>query len=118
VFKVIVSPRAWDDFFEIFDYISRDNRDAAERFCDALLNHVDLLGTFPHIGVVSAQRPNVRSVLHTPVRIYYRIDDSASALRSSISGIPPARTRRSNPQAPVTYYRSSNDEPEPNSLSL
>jgi hypothetical protein len=46
------------------------------RFCDALLNHVDLLGTFPHIGVVSAQRPNVRSVLHTPVRIYYRIEDS------------------------------------------
>jgi plasmid stabilization system protein ParE len=50
VFKVIVSPRAWDDFFEIFDYISRDNRNAAARFCDALLQHVDLLGTFPHIG--------------------------------------------------------------------
>jgi plasmid stabilization system protein ParE len=75
VFKVIVSQRAWDDFFEIFDYISRDNRDAAERFCDALLNHVDPLGTFPHIGVISVQRPNVRSVLHTPVRIYYRIDE-------------------------------------------
>ena len=65
MFNVIVSPRAWDDFLEIFDYISRDNRDAAAQFCDALLNHVDLLGTFPHIGVVSLQRPNVRSVLHT-----------------------------------------------------
>ena len=75
MFKVIVSPRAWEDFFEIFDYIARDNRDAAERFCDALLNHADLLGTFPHIGVVSIERPNVRSVLHTPVRIYYRIDE-------------------------------------------
>ena len=76
MFKVIVSPRAWDDFFEIFEYISRDKRDSAARFCDALLNHVDLLGTFPHIGIVSAKRPNVRSVLHTPVRIYYRIDES------------------------------------------
>ena len=46
MFKVIVSPRAWDDF-----------------------------GTYPHIGVISAQRPTVRSVLHTPVRIYYRIDE-------------------------------------------
>jgi plasmid stabilization system protein ParE len=63
-------------FFDIFEYISRDNRDAAERFCNALLNHVDILGTFPHIGVISAQRLNVRSVLHTPVRIYYRIDES------------------------------------------
>ena len=60
MFKVIVSPRVWDDFLEIFDYISRDNRDAVARFCDALLNPVDLLGTFPHIGVVSPQRPNLR----------------------------------------------------------
>jgi len=93
VFKVIVSPRAWDDFFEIFDYISRDNRDAAARFCDALLNHVDLLGTFPHIGVVSAQRPAVRSVLHTPVRIYYRIDDS----RECVEIIHFWHTARRNP---------------------
>ena len=63
MFKVIVSPRAWEDFFEIFDYIARDNRDAAERFCDALLSHVDLLGTFPHIGVTSAQRPNDRALV-------------------------------------------------------
>ena len=93
MYKVIVSPRAWDDFFEIFDYISRDNRDAAARFCDALLNHVDLLGTFPHIGVVSGQRPNVRSVLHTPVRIYYRIDDS----RECVEIIHFWHTARRNP---------------------
>jgi plasmid stabilization system protein ParE len=95
VFNVIVSPRAWNDFFEIFDYISRDNSDAATRFCDALLNHVDLLGTFPHIGVVSDERPIVRPVLHTPVRIYSGSTISASVLRSSISGIPTAGTRRS-----------------------
>jgi plasmid stabilization system protein ParE len=89
VFKVIVSPRAWDDFFEIFDHISRDNRFAAARFCDALLNHVDLLGTFPHIGVVSVQRPNVRSVLHTPVRL----DDS----RESVEIIHFWHTARRNP---------------------
>ena len=87
MFKVIVSPRAWDDFFEIFDYISRDNRDAAARFCDALLNHVDLLGTFPHLGVVSGQRPNVRSVLH------YRIDD----FRECVEIIHFWHTARGNP---------------------
>ncbi len=93
MFKVIVSPRAWDDFFEIFDYISRDSPDAAARFCDALLNHVDLLGTFPHIGIVSTRRSSVRSVLHTPVRIYYRIDD----VRESVEIIHFWHTARRNP---------------------
>jgi plasmid stabilization system protein ParE len=80
-------------FFEIFDYISHYNRDVAARFCDTLLNHVDLLGTFPHIGIVSVQRRNVRSVLHTPVRIYYRLDDS----RECVEIIHFWHTARRNP---------------------
>lgn len=64
-----------------------------QRFCDALLNHVDLLGTFPHIGVVLARQPNVRSVLHTPVRIYYRIDD----FRECVEIIHFRHTARRNP---------------------
>jgi plasmid stabilization system protein ParE len=75
VFKVIVSPLAWDDFFEIFEYIARDNRDAAARFCGALLAHADLLATFPHLGIVAGKSRGVRCILHTPVRIYYRVDD-------------------------------------------
>ena len=75
MFQVIVSPRAWHDFFEIFDYISQDNPDAAARFCDALLDHIELLATFPHLGVPAKEFPGVRSVLHTPVRVYYRLDD-------------------------------------------
>jgi len=80
VFKVVVSPRAWEDFFEIFEYIARDDRNAAARFCDGLLNHIELLGTFPHIGVSSTQARGVRSVLHTPIRIYYRVDENRQAV--------------------------------------
>lgn len=75
MYKVIVSPGAWDDFFEIFEYIAADSRDAAAKFCDALLNHVDLLAEFPHIGIPSARVRGVRSMLHTPVRVYYRTDE-------------------------------------------
>jgi plasmid stabilization system protein ParE len=75
MFKVIVSPQAWEDFVEIFEYIAQDNREAARRFCDALLDHVDLLATFPHLGTVVKGR-NVRSILHTPVRVYYRVNET------------------------------------------
>ena len=50
MYKIIVSPQAWEDFFEIFEYIAQDKREAARRFCDALPDHVDLLSTFPHLG--------------------------------------------------------------------
>ncbi len=69
MFKVIVSPRAWRDFFEIFDYIQQDSPEAAARFCGALLDHTDLLATFPHIGAPVAEFAHVRSILHTPIRI-------------------------------------------------
>lgn len=75
MYKVVVAPNAWDEFFEIFDFISRDKPDAAADFCDALLSHVEILATFPHLGLKTPNRADVRSVLHTPVRIYYRLDE-------------------------------------------
>jgi plasmid stabilization system protein ParE len=76
MFKVVVSPRAWNDFFEIHEYIAAENDSAAADFSRALLEHIDLLGTFPHLGIASSNTRGVRSVLHTPIRIYYRIDES------------------------------------------
>ena len=76
MYKVIVAPRAWEDFFEIFEFISLDKPDAAAGFCDSLLSHVEILATFPHLGVTSSRRKDVRSILHTPVRIYYRLDET------------------------------------------
>jgi plasmid stabilization system protein ParE len=80
VFTVIVSPRAWRDFFEIFDYIREDSPDAAARFCSALLEHTNLLAAFPHIGVPVTDFPHVRSVLHTPIRVYYRVNDKRQSV--------------------------------------
>jgi plasmid stabilization system protein ParE len=80
VFKVIVSPRAWRDFFEIFDYISADSPEAAERFCNALLNHTELLSAFPNIGAPATKFVGVRFLLHTPIRIYYRVDQQENTI--------------------------------------
>ncbi|MBV8897583.1 MAG: type II toxin-antitoxin system RelE/ParE family toxin [Acidobacteriaceae bacterium] len=53
MFRVVVAPRAWRDFFEIFDYISLDNPHAAAAFCRALLSHLELLSSFR----ILARRP-------------------------------------------------------------
>jgi len=73
VFKVIVSPRARRDLLEIIDYIRQDNPKAAERFGSELLDHAQLLADFPYIGAPVQQRSGVRKLLHTPIRIYYRV---------------------------------------------
>jgi plasmid stabilization system protein ParE len=86
VFKIIVSPLAWDDIFEIFEYIARDNRDAAGRFCDALPDHADLLATFPHLGIVAGKSLGFRRILHTPVRVYDRVDDVRQSVESDLPG--------------------------------
>jgi len=75
VFQVTISPRARRDLLEIIDYIRQDNPGAAERFGTELLNHTELLADFPHIGAQVSQRSGVRKLLHTPIRIYYRVDE-------------------------------------------
>ena len=73
-FKILYSEDALTDLESILDYIGADNPAAAARFGTALLNHVDLLAAFPHIGSNVDQRAGVRKILHTPVRVYYRIE--------------------------------------------
>lgn len=80
MFEVVISPRARHDLLEIIDYIREDNPMAAERFGNALLNHTELLAHFPHIGTPVSQRSGVRKMLHTPVRIYYRIDEKRKVI--------------------------------------
>ena len=47
---------------------------SSERFCISLLNHVDLLKSFPYIGSPVVGRPGIRQLIHTPIMIYYRVN--------------------------------------------
>ena len=75
MFQVIISPRARHDLLKIIDYIRQDHPEAAERFANDLLDHTELLADFPHIGETVNRRQGVRKLLHTPIRIYYRVDE-------------------------------------------
>ncbi len=79
-FKILFTEDALIDLEIILDYIRADDPEAAARFGTALLNHTELLATFPHIGAPVKQRKGVRKLLHSPIRIYYRIHETKQLL--------------------------------------
>lgn len=74
-FQIRISEAAPADFEEILTY-SSDFPAAAERLGCALLNHIDLLKSFPYVGSPVSGRPGVRELVHTPILIYYRLNES------------------------------------------
>lgn len=72
-YTILFTEDALVDLEIILDYIRADNPDAANRFGAALLKRVEILQTFPRIGVPVQTRPGIRKLLHTPIRVYYRV---------------------------------------------
>ncbi len=48
----------------------------AERFGDAIINHLELLKSFPYVGSLVRGRSGVRQLVHTPILIYHRVNES------------------------------------------
>ena len=74
-YKILFTEDALVDLEVLLSYIRSDNDAAAERFGRALLSHVELLQDFSRLGVMIANRPGVRMMVHFPIRIYYRIHE-------------------------------------------
>jgi plasmid stabilization system protein ParE len=70
---VIYAPEAERDLEAITIYIAKDNPRAAELFGFRLIERAELLGIFPNLGRPVLDKPKVRVLLETPVKIYYRI---------------------------------------------
>jgi plasmid stabilization system protein ParE len=81
---VIYAPEAERDLEAITAFIAKDNPRAAEQFGLRLIDRAELLGAFPALGRPVLGKPNVRVLLETPVKIYYRVmpaDQSVEILR-------------------------------------
>jgi len=74
-FKIFYTEDSLTDLEGLLDLIRADSPAATVPFADAVLNHVELLAQFPHIAPSIARRRSVRSLLHTPIRIYYQINE-------------------------------------------
>ena len=72
-YRLLFTQTALDDLSEIIGRIAEDDGDAASRFGNALLDHVDLLTRFPRMGGPIRKRSRIRKLLHSPVLVYYQI---------------------------------------------
>ena len=74
-FKIRISEPALEELEQIVEYSWANFPATAEHFGTAILNHLELLGSYPYIGSPISGRPHVRQLVHTPILIYYRIHE-------------------------------------------
>jgi plasmid stabilization system protein ParE len=74
-YRLLYSQRSLNDLSEILGHIAEEDAKAASRFGASLLDHVDLLSRFPRLGGVIRKRSRVRKLLHSPLLVYYRLDE-------------------------------------------
>lgn len=79
-YRILFTQKALTDLAGLIRRIAEDDPDAASRFGNALLNHVDLLSRFPRMGTAITQRSRVRKLVHSPVVVYYRLLEEQRAV--------------------------------------
>jgi len=72
-YRLLFTERALNDLSEIVSHIAEDDAEAASRFGNALLDHIESLARFPRMGGRIRKRSRVRKLVHSPVLVYYRI---------------------------------------------
>ena len=72
-FRILYTRPALADFEQLLSWSWENHPASTERFALALLNHVDLLKSFPRLGQPVKGFPQVRRILHSPLHVYYRI---------------------------------------------
>jgi plasmid stabilization system protein ParE len=72
-FRLVYTKKALVDLELILDQIAMDDSEAASRFGDSLLDHLELLERFPYMGATIPDRPRMRKLTHTPIVAYYYV---------------------------------------------
>ena len=70
-YKIQFTEKSLTDLEIVLDFIRSDNPEAADRFGQSLLNHVNLLQSWPRIGTPVARKRGIRKLLHSPIRVNY-----------------------------------------------
>jgi plasmid stabilization system protein ParE len=79
-FRLRYTQRALNDLAQIIGHIAEGDAEAASRFGNSLLDHLDLLARFPRMGSAIPKRPKIRKLLHSPILVYYRVLESKALI--------------------------------------
>jgi plasmid stabilization system protein ParE len=72
-FRLRFMQKALSDLADIVGRIAEDDPEAAGRFGNSLLDHVELLTRFPRMGSTIRKRARVRKLSHSPILVYYQL---------------------------------------------
>lgn len=75
-FRLLYTQRALNDLAEIVAHIGEDDPEAAANFGESLLDHLEFLERFPRMGSAIRRRARVRTLVHSPIVVYYQIHDA------------------------------------------
>jgi toxin ParE1/3/4 len=75
-YRLLYTQRALNDLAEIIGHIAEDDAQAASRFGNSLISHLELLARFPRMGGLVRKRPSVRKVVHSPYLVYYHVREA------------------------------------------
>jgi len=79
-FKILYHEDALTDLEAIFEWSRVKHPETTERFANDLFNHLDLLASFPFMGASLKGRRKTRRLVHSPLYVYYRIDELRGAI--------------------------------------
>ena len=79
-FKILYHEDALADLEEIFDWSREKHPETTEQFADDLFDHLGLLEALPFVGTPVKGHPQVRRMLHSPLYVYYRVDENRGAI--------------------------------------
>jgi plasmid stabilization system protein ParE len=79
-YRLLITQRALNDLAEIIGHIAEDDAEAASRFGNSLLDHIELLTRFPRMGSVIRKRSRVRKLSHSPILVYYQMREDRRLL--------------------------------------
>lgn len=74
-FRILYTEPALADLRALMRWSWENHPETTESFGRAIVDHIRLLAAFPYLGVPVSHRKGVRKLLHSPIRIYYRIDE-------------------------------------------
>lgn len=72
-YKVTLTPKARRDLTAIWNYIAKNDRDAATTFCHELAKQAYSLKTFPERNFELPERRNVRKISYQSYLIFYEV---------------------------------------------
>ena len=79
-FKILYHEDALADLEGVFDWSREKHPETTEQFADDLFDHIELLQALPYIGTPIRAHPHIRRLLHSPLYVYYRLDENRGAI--------------------------------------